>query len=148
MIKLKREDYINFFKQRKIKLTDVRNAILDTITKRAHFTIHDVISDVEKQLGQVNIMSIYNNISLLLNEHLLFANTFNGKNITYEAITPELAHIKCDYCGVFVHLDEEEVGDKYTDDFITLAKKYNLTMKHFKLEIHGICQNCIDNSTL
>lgn len=138
------ESYINFFKANKIKITDVRLSILDIITTNRHFTIQDVIDGVQEKLGQVNVMSVYNNIKLLLNNHMLFANTFNGKDISFETITPKLTHVKCDYCGTFVHLEDTILDEKLFEDFKLLANEYNVNLEHFKLEVHGKCFECTE----
>jgi Fur family peroxide stress response transcriptional regulator len=140
------EDYINVMKKKKLKITASRSAFLKAITsiESKHFTVNEIISKIKESEGHVNIMSVYNILEVLLNEHLLFANTFDGKNVSYEVITPRLVHVRCDYCGEIHHLDGDEIAvhEEWWNAFNELTRKYNVTLEHYKLEAHGICDNC------
>ncbi|MBY7704579.1 transcriptional repressor [Vibrio harveyi] len=87
MIKLKQtqkekyEKIIKKFKNKKIRLTEIRTAIIKLLITSEHLTIQDIISNLNQELGNINVMSVYNTMDLLLSEHIIFANTFNGKTI-------------------------------------------------------------------
>ncbi|AGR42434.1 Fur family transcriptional regulator [Spiroplasma diminutum] len=138
-------EYLELFKSKKIKLTDVRTAMLKIIASKKHFTINELISMVEKDLGSVNVMSIYNNIDLFLDLHLLFANTINGKQIIYEAISPQLMHIFCDKCGFLEHLESPSLANELFVRFSSILEDKKMELEHFKLELHGICNKCKEN---
>ncbi|ALD66786.1 Fur family transcriptional regulator [Spiroplasma cantharicola] len=138
----KLNEYLKLFKSKKIKLTDVRLSMLNIIISKKHFTINEVISMVEKDLGSVNVMSIYNNIDLFLELHLLFANTINGKQIIYEAISPQLMHIFCDNCGSLEDLESPSLASELFLRFSEILTNKDMSLEHFKLELHGICKNC------
>ena len=122
------EEYTKIIKSRKLKLTNARLAFVKAITSmdKKHFTISEIIAKIKENEGHVNIMSCYNILELLLKEHLLFANTLDGKNVSYELITPRLVHVRCDYCGKLYHLDDGVLGvhNKWWDLFNELANKY------------------------
>ncbi|AHI53238.1 Fur family transcriptional regulator [Spiroplasma culicicola] len=136
------EEYISILKEKKVKLTEARLAILKCISTKKHFTINELISEVEKELGNVNVMSVYNNIDLLLDLHLIFSNTINGKQIIYEAIAPQLIHIKCHECGSYDHLESSSLTQDLLSQFKTITSSSEFELEHFKLEMHGVCKNC------
>ncbi|WP_342258847.1 Fur family transcriptional regulator [Spiroplasma endosymbiont of Dioctria linearis] len=138
----KLNEYLELFKSKKIKLTDVRMSMLNIIISKKHFTINEVIDMVKSDLGSVNVMSIYNNIDLFLELHLLFANTINGKQIIYEAISPQLMHIFCDNCGGLEDLESPSLANELFLRFSEILKDRDMTLEHFKLELHGICKKC------
>ncbi|AGR41569.1 Fur family transcriptional regulator [Spiroplasma taiwanense] len=135
-------EYLELFKSKKIKLTDVRLSMLKAIATTKHFTINELISIVEKDLGTVNVMSIYNNIDLFLEMHLLFANTMNGKQIMYEAISKQLIHITCDICGKLEDLESPSLASDLFLEYSKILESKKMQLEHFKLELHGICESC------
>ncbi|QHX36117.1 Fur family transcriptional regulator [Spiroplasma sp. TIUS-1] len=134
--------YINRLKELKIKLTELRINIIKIISRTKHFTINELIDMLKQMDSKVNIMSVYNNIDLLLENHLLYANTFNGKYIIYEAIKPHLIHIKCDECSKIIDVDDKKENTQFMNSFISLGKKFNVEVNHYKIELHGICNEC------
>ncbi|WP_257789180.1 transcriptional repressor [Spiroplasma clarkii] len=123
-------------------MTDIRLVILKCVASRKHFTINELISEIEKELGTVNVMSVYNNIDLLLDLHLLFSNTINGKQIIYEAITNQLIHIKCHECDSYEHINSPILSGELWSSCQQFLDSIGFTMDHFKLEMHGICKKC------
>ncbi|QHX36966.1 Fur family transcriptional regulator [Spiroplasma sp. BIUS-1] len=138
----KLNEYLELFKSKKVKLTDVRLSMLKIIATKKHFTINELISMVEEDLGSVNVMSIYNNIDLFLDMHLLFANTINGKQIIYEAISTQLMHISCDKCGSLEDLESPSLANELFVRFSNILENKEMELEHFKLELHGICKKC------
>lgn len=138
------DNYVEILKNKKIKMTYSRSALLKVITTmdKKHFTINDIIAELKKQYGKINIMSVYNNVEMLIREHLIFATTFDGKSVSYELITQMLVHVRCDHCGKSTHLEDFDESKKYWDKLNELANKYSIDLEHFKIEVHGICDDC------
>jgi Fe2+ or Zn2+ uptake regulation protein len=139
------DKYLEILRARKIKITAPRLAFLNAITamNKKHFTVSEIINEIKLKEGHVNTMSVYNNLELFLKEHLLFTNVF-GKHVLYELMTTKLIHVRCDYCGRLFHLDEAEkdIHQNWFELFGELTKKYNIELEHYKLEAHGMCDNC------
>lgn len=134
--------YITRLKELKIKLTELRLNIIKVISNTKHFTINELVDMLKQMDSKVNIMSVYNNIDLLLENHLLYANTFNGKYIIYEAIKPHLIHIKCDECSKIIDVNDEKENLEFMNSFIKLGKKFDVEINHYKIEMHGTCNDC------
>ncbi|AKU79389.1 Fur family transcriptional regulator [Spiroplasma turonicum] len=136
------ESYISYFKNKKIKITDVRMSMLKAITTMKHFTTPELISFVEKDLGTVNVMSIYNNIDLFLEHHLLFSNSIDGKQIVYEVLSKSLVHILCDTCGKIQDLEDDSFNLKCENTFVELLANSQNKLMHSKVELHVLCNEC------
>ncbi|ASP27914.1 Fur family transcriptional regulator [Spiroplasma corruscae] len=136
------EKYISLFKSKKIKLTDVRLSMLKAITTKKHLTIPELIEFVQGDLGTVNVMSIYNNVDLFLELHLLFSNSIDGKQIMYEVISPQLVHICCDECGKIIDLEDEDFNKTSQLFFESYLKNKDMLLVHSKIELHIICESC------
>ncbi|QBQ08082.1 Fur family transcriptional regulator [Spiroplasma gladiatoris] len=136
------KEYISTLKQNKIKITFVRQCVLKIVASRKHFTISELIAELEMQMGSVNVMSIYNNIDLLLNLNLLFANSINGKQIVYEAVAPKLIHINCYNCKKFEHIDYSSIDEKVTETLKPLMQSAEFKLDYFKLDVYGTCKDC------
>ncbi|AEM68582.1 Fur family transcriptional regulator [Mycoplasma putrefaciens] len=130
-------------KDKKIRLTDVRTAIIKLLISSDHLTIQDIISKLQNEVTNINVMSVYNTMDLLLNEHIIFANTFNGKTILYEIATDKSIHLKCDNCNKVIHLNDSDSKDYNFLELLDLSEKYGLRLDHFKIEGHGYCTVCL-----
>lgn len=128
----------------KIRLTKGRRDILRVILTANHPTFNDVVENLERATQEKpNIMSVYNTINMLLAHGIIYANTFDGRQISYEVKIPQAGHLKCDRCLQMIHLDQL---DNFNHEFQKLAAQYQWNCDYFKLEIHGLCPECRSDS--
>lgn len=124
----------------KIRVTKGRHEILRVLLATNHPTFNEIVKYLGKLLPEKpNVMSVYNTINMLLAHHIIYANTFDGKQICYEVKIREAGHLKCDNCQRVIHLDQLEGLNR---NFQELAGQYAWTCDHYKVEIHGLCRNC------
>lgn len=134
--KLQKKDY---------RLTDVRKAVIEILVVKKHISINDIIAELKKSNNSVNVMSIYNTIDLLMDEHIIHANVFDNKQIFYE-LSDNITHVVCNICHKIIHLDNQTIvntnflDEKKVNSF--LLEERNFAFSHYKLEVHGICDNC------
>ncbi|WP_031542137.1 Fur family transcriptional regulator [Mesoplasma photuris] len=134
---------IERLKNKNIRITDIRRAIIKIImTSNDHLTTQDIIKELEPMFKGVNITSVYNTLDLLLENHILFANTFNGKTISYELATDKSFHLKCDQCGDVKHIEDACLEKYIFSEIADLAEMHNVKLEHFKIEAHGLCEKC------
>ncbi|AUF83357.1 transcriptional repressor [Mesoplasma syrphidae] len=138
----KYEQIVDKLKTKNIRMTDIRLAIIAMLIKAEHLTTQEIIKNLELEFANVNVTSVYNTLDLLLSQHILFANTFNGKSIWYEIASEKSIHLKCDECGDVIHINPM-TSDKFDfNEVVELAESKGIKLDHFKIEAHGICQNC------
>jgi Fe2+ or Zn2+ uptake regulation protein len=77
----KYEQIIDKLKNKSIRMTDIRLAIIAMLIRAEHLTTQEIIKNLELDFENVNVTSVYNTLDLLLSQYILFANTFNGKSI-------------------------------------------------------------------
>ncbi|PPE06747.1 Fur family transcriptional regulator [Mesoplasma corruscae] len=140
------EAVINELKQNKIKLTDIRVKIIKVLLKNNHLSTQEIIEELQKNNKSINAMSVYNTIDLFLKKHIIFSNTFDGKNIGYELSSLKSIHIKCDSCYSVDHVSEELEKLWDIKNFESLVDNKNAKIEHVKIEIHVTCKNCRLNS--
>ncbi|AGM26498.1 Fur family transcriptional regulator [Spiroplasma syrphidicola EA-1] len=140
------EKIVDLLKEKNYRLTDIRLAIIKILTTNEHLTLAEIVEQLEKEFKNVNLMSVYNTIDLLLREHIVFTNTFDGKQIWYDLAQNPSVHMICDACKNVVHITDSEILQKI--DLINLSegmKKMAWEPIHFKIEGHGLCSNCLNS---
>lgn len=136
---------IDILTARKYRITEMRLMIVKIIAGTRHFTVKYVINEVNRFLKnkKVNVMSVYNIINLLIKEHLLFANVFNGKDIIYELIIDNTIHAVCENCFRIMHIDVADKTALYNYAISDKIRALNWDPAiHFTLEVHSICPDC------
>lgn len=139
------ENITQKLKNKEYRLTDIRKAVIKVLTLKQHVSINDIISFLTKEGNEnINIMSIYNTIDLLMTEHIIHANVFEGKQIIYE-LSENAIHIICNSCNKIIHTsldNKQQISPLQEKELERLAIKNNFSFSHYKLEIHGICDKC------
>ncbi|MGL5268374.1 MAG: Fur family transcriptional regulator [Spiroplasma sp.] len=143
----KYDEIIKKLQQKDFRLTDVRKAIIKLFTLEKDISINDIIAKLKKTNGidDVNVMSVYNTIGLLMDEHIIHANVFKDKQIYYE-LSDNVIHVICNICHKVFHFNTNEtaknafLNSEKLASFLDTKKKFRFS--HFALEIHGICSNC------
>ncbi|ATZ21129.1 Fur family transcriptional regulator [Mesoplasma coleopterae] len=138
----KYNEIIDQLKVNSIKITEIRSNIIKLIIVSEHINIQQLTLKLEKNLTNVNLASVYNTIDLLLKEHIIASNTFDGKNIWYELSTNKSAHIKCDECGNIEHVSADKITNINFDEFKDLILDKKQKLEHVKIELHVICESC------
>ncbi|AHF61429.1 hypothetical protein P344_06295 [Spiroplasma mirum ATCC 29335] len=134
---------VQILKDKNYRLTDIRLSIIKILTDKKHLTLSVIVEYLEKEYQNVNLMSVYNTIDMLLKEHILFSNTFDGKQIWYDLAENPSFHAICDSCKKVLHIKDEAVLKSI--DIVSLGKaleKIYWKPIHFKIEGHGLCEEC------
>lgn len=141
--KLKAKDY---------RLTDIRKSVINILSdNKGHLSINDIVEKLKQESNEtINIASIYNTIDLLMKEHIIHADIFEGKQKVYE-LSKNPTHIICNYCNKIVHLpsskgEKESIPVLNLEQLEKLTSENNFSFSDYKLEIHGICKNCNDET--
>ena len=132
-------------KQQNVKLTQVRKAIIKILIHLDHPTAPMIVDELKKDDHLINVASVYNTLNVLLDYHVVSANTFNGKQICYEIVAPNLIHFSCIKCNQLYHVDATTFEQLADNQLVSLGASINFLMDHFKIECHGVCENCAIN---
>jgi len=152
MIKLNKEQQKTYdliekkLKEKNIRLTNIRLAIVKNLIVSDHPTTTSIVKSLEDEYGKINVMSVYNTLDLLLSEHMVIANTFNGKQISYEITLQNAIHFTCIKCQRVYHVDIDKFSPQIYQDLQKAGDSINFKVDHFKVEVHGICGKHLKNS--
>ncbi|ATG97569.1 Fur family transcriptional regulator [Mesoplasma lactucae] len=137
------DSIIQVLKDKGIKITKVRESIIEMLLMNEHATTSEIVKSLKDELDNVNTASVYNTLDLLLAEHIVSANTFNGKQICYEIVERNTIHFSCIKCDRVYHIRSDEIEEKSFKDLEKLGDSIGFKMDHFKIECHGTCQSCL-----
>ncbi len=111
--------------------------------KNKRFSVKEMYDSIQKEGHNINLATIYRNISILEKEGILLKHQGSENNYaTYQYVenTDCLAHFhfECIKCGRVSHL-----GSKETNDFLRMIKsKMGFEVEPQNTYIRGICNNC------
>lgn len=129
-------DYLEKNGQRK---TPERFAILDKIYSfEGHFSIEQLLQEMEKMKFRVSRATVYNTITLLLDAKLILKHSFNNSS-QYEKSynTQTHHHIICTECGKVAEFENKNIKN-----IIESSKFPRFTAINYSLYVYGICSSC------
>ncbi len=136
-------------KQKGYRITKLREAIIEVLIVESPLTIKHLTKALKIKLGtkNINIMSIYNNLEALVNEHIVFTLTFNRRKVLYELAHDACVFALCEECSKIAELDITKNPDLITpeekDVWSQELKKINWSSPvHYKVELHSLCNEC------
>ncbi|UZQ29920.1 MAG: transcriptional repressor [Spiroplasma phoeniceum] len=134
---------VQLLKSKNYRITEIRLAIIKILSEKQHLTLTEIVTLLEQEFKNVNLMSVYNTIDLLISEHIVFTNSFDGKQIWYDLAENPSFHIVCDICKNVVHIKDTNILHEIKlDNLKDVMTNINWEPIHFKIEGHGICDQC------
>lgn len=134
---------LQLLKSKNYRITEIRLAIIKILSEKQHLTLTEIVTLLEQEFKNVNLMSVYNTIDLLISEHIVFTNSFDGKQIWYDLAENPSFHMVCDICKNVVHIKDTNILHEIKlDNLKDVMTNINWEPVHFKIEGHGICDQC------
>ena len=140
-------DIIEKLQKKAYRLTHIRQKIITLLAnnKDQHISINDIIEKLKVENANINIMSVYNTIDLLLKEDVIDAKVAINKQVFYE-LSADIVHLICSFCHEISHIskiDSKRLKILNSEKLMmTIKKQTNFHINHFNLEIHGLCDKC------
>ncbi|MBW3058727.1 transcriptional repressor [Spiroplasma poulsonii] len=142
-MELSYENIVQLLKNKNYRITEIRLAVIKILTEKQHLTLSEIVELLEQEFKNVNLMSVYNTIDLLISEHVVFTNSFDGKQIWYDLAENPSFHMVCDICKNVVHIKDSKILQEIKlDNLKEVMQNTNWEPVHFKIEGHGICDQC------
>ena len=128
-------NYITLLKENDLKATIQRTSILKSIDHAGHINIDDIYEDVRELHPTLSLATIYKNIILMQQNHVIVEVPMNGEKSKYELVKDDHIHLICQACG------------EIQDTEITPQTKEALVIENFQLSssqinLYGLCQSC------
>ncbi|WP_200762596.1 Fur family transcriptional regulator [Nitrosophilus alvini] len=126
-------------KEKNLKATPQRLAILKFLEKRTHPTIDEMYESVKKEFPSISLATVYKNVNMLKEAGLI--NELNpGGKLRYDINKTPHLHAVCEVCGeIFDYFDEKLL--KECSQRISSSIKHGETVKT-DIMITIICHSC------
>jgi Fe2+ or Zn2+ uptake regulation protein len=136
---LTRESIIQKLKEKGLRLTSQRLAVIDVLVKKGH--LHPgarfIYKEARNKARHLSMSSVYANLSELSRHGIIKSLEFDGKESRCEGNLNEHINLICKRCGkiidyeVPISLNQREV-----------AKKTGFMIINNRLEYYGYCRQC------
>lgn len=130
------EEIIDDLKSKGYRMTDSRKKLIKIFTSspNSHFTFDELV----KLSGtKVNIATMYNNISTLLDERVI--NEFHLDDTKlFELNSKSHAHFICETCKSVFNVDTNSSNNLSVE----VEEKYGFKVNTKRIEFTGVCSNC------
>ncbi|MFA6812393.1 MAG: Fur family transcriptional regulator [Bacteroidaceae bacterium] len=135
-----RQIFTEYLRQKGYRKTAERYAILDTVYSiDGHFDIDSLLAKmVEEGRIRVSRATLYNNIILLKDAHLIIKHQFGAASQYERSYNRSMHHhLICTQCGKVVEFQNQELQKAIQD---TKLKGFHLS--YYSLYIYGLCGKC------
>ena len=134
------EKIIEHLKQKGYRITENRLNLLKVFSENPgiHFTADTLQKKLLEETPKVNVMSLYNNLRILLIESIIKESVFKGTKV-YELADINHTHFYCKKCNTQIEINFDELYSFNKQ----IQKKYNIIIEDTKVEFTGMCWKCI-----
>ncbi len=116
-------------------------------TQGKHFTAEDVRSHFDSEQTPIGIATVYRHLEKLvsdgvvtkyvIDEHSAACFEYVGKSCAEEGVE-EHFHLKCEVCGLLIHLECEELSCISAH----LQREHGFALNPFRTVFYGVCEKC------
>ena len=140
------ERFKQLLKERGLKTTTQRIAILQVLQDRPeqHFTAEEIYALVKEDWPDIGLATIYRNIQLLSDMHVIDKLNLDDGYVRYEIADPDQQdhhhhhHMICTRCGKVLAF-EEDLLDPLEDK---IQQMTGFTVTDHVLKFYGVCAEC------
>lgn len=136
-----KEDFKVMLKEKNLRVTDHRIAVLSYLSKvRQPVTVYQIVETLRKK-EDVDQATVYRNLTSLHEVGLLRRLDFNHGHAHYELETGRASHqFICNTCETIEKIEGISVDDT-VKKMLKKSKKFKNVTSH-SIEIHGQCKSC------
>ena len=101
-------EFLTVLKERGLKATPQRVAVLKELDKKTHPSMEEMYSNIKEDNPTISLATIYKNVNLLKEQGIVIEiNMPNGK-MRYDYLSYPHIHLVCKCCGCIEDLDYDE----------------------------------------
>ncbi|MFW6052575.1 MAG: transcriptional repressor [Desulfosalsimonas sp.] len=137
-----RRQFEALFRQEQIDSLDQRIAVLDAFLQtEQHVTPQHLQSVLEKQGSSLDLDFIEETLELMCRYGFARKNRFKNGDLLYEHrhLGDHHDHMICTKCGSIIEFEDSRLEDLQ----IEVARSYGFHMLQHRMEIYGICNQCL-----
>ena len=135
------ESFRDFLHSRRLRMTDVRAAILRAaLTRSDHFRVDDLVEELQTDGVEVSAATVYRALPLLVEAGIIEPTEISGDRRFYEVSfgREHHDHLICSGCGAVVEFQFEAFAMLERG----IAAKYDFVLTGHFHELIGICATC------
>ncbi len=127
------------------RITPQRQLVLEAVNNLGHATPEELLVEVQKTAGAVNLSTIYRTLEVLEQVGLVTHAHIGHGAPTYHSVDAQVhIHLVCDTCGEIDSIDAEEASM-----FVEMLRdKVGFETDVAHVSIHGQCAKCIGRMKL
>ncbi len=138
---INKEEIINVFREKKIKLTPQRIAIIDFLSKKdGHYSAEDIYTTLKKDFPYMSFSTVYNTLKTLSELHVVEELYLFDKKVVFDNNTTPHLHFLCTKCGKIYDIEPSK-------DFNLGISGNTMISEGFIEKVHvymyGICKECL-----
>ncbi|HLA48810.1 MAG: transcriptional repressor [Nitrospinae bacterium RIFCSPLOWO2_12_39_16] len=141
-MKNEKEVFEEYISKKNLKFTSQRKIILDTFLKEEwHISTEELYKKISQKNPTIGIATVYRTLKLLMGCGLAQERQFGDGQTRYEHSHEHIHHdhIICRGCGKIVEFKNDDI-EKLQNE---IAKKNRFKVYAHKLELYGLCYDCI-----
>ncbi|MRR15136.1 MAG: transcriptional repressor [Deltaproteobacteria bacterium] len=140
MGKINKEDLIGQLKERGLKITPQRLAIIESLLQkcREHPGATMIFNEARKKAKRVSLSTVYATLKEFSENGLIRQLEFDRMENRYDADLSDHVNLICSRCGKIV---DYAVPDSL--DPRDIARKSGFILTGTRLEFHGYCRDCL-----
>ncbi len=129
------------FRALEIQITPQRLVIASALTgTNKHLSVEDIHQIVRQKNPKIGLATVYRTLNLLKGKGLIEEHRFNDEFSRYELRSgTHHDHLICIECESVIEFDQPVI--EHLQDLAAAEK--NFTIVSHRLQIYGICENCI-----
>jgi Fur family ferric uptake transcriptional regulator len=138
-------DWDEVLREHGYRITPQRQLVLEAVNALGHATPEELLSEVQKTAGAVNLSTIYRTLEVLEQVGLVTHAHIGHGAPTYHSVDADVhIHLVCDTCGKIESIPAEEASV-----FVELLRdKAGFETDVAHVSIHGQCATCIGRMKL
>ncbi|PAF52318.1 Fur family transcriptional regulator [Helicobacter sp. 13S00477-4] len=124
-------------KEKNLKVTPQRIAILREIEQNGHIGVDDIYSNIKKDYPSISLATVYKNITALYEANILREVKAPAQKQRYELSSDHHIHVACEKCGKLedIRVDVSSISNE-------CAKITGYTLYDTSAIFIGICPEC------
>ncbi|WP_181646894.1 Fur family transcriptional regulator [Helicobacter sp. 16-1353] len=131
-------NFTEILKEKKLKITPQRIAILEELDKNGHSTVDDIFNRIKIKIPSVSLATVYKNILALQSMDILKSVKTPTQKQKYEINKKPHIHLFCKICE---KLEDFEIDISDFQDYCKNASGYE-NIEEASILLTGICKEC------
>lgn len=135
--------FIEILKERKLKITPQRIAILEELEKKGHSTVDDIFNGIKLRVPSISLATVYKNILALQSADIIKSIKTPTHKQKYELNAKPHVHLFCRLCE---KLQDFEININDFKTYCKVESGYHC-IDEASILLTGICKDCSEEQS-